>query len=388
MYRELNPFHKGSRIIDNNTHSFSSLFQKSEGKSNPIHMPVIKRGKGPYLYDYDENRYIDFELSGGSLLLGHAPPGITAVMKNWLSRGYAAGYPVVAHQMLSSKISALVLGDEPVEGAWLFYNSSIEASTAVLTILNLFRENPRGLYISPHEDKKSFAPFQYTCIKDIDMKKLKNSIVSDIDFAVVKPGRGYEGSVEDVLHKFKKSEVLLISDETDFASHVHFRQYQSLLDDVDMRVFGSYLSSGISFGSVFVKKKLFFNEAKTMDYSQFKNISTFSYGLPLYIMKAIIKYFGLLQKQGGISGLLDKSRRFYTMLDDKYFDLLDGIVYFKTSKQQRKAYARLRLELLKNCLYFPVFFGDSINISHAHSDAVLKKSAERINILLSDFYRK
>ena len=36
----------------------------------------IERGSGPYLYDVDGNRYIDYVLSWGPLILGHAHPDV------------------------------------------------------------------------------------------------------------------------------------------------------------------------------------------------------------------------------------------------------------------------------------------------------------------------
>ena len=36
--------------------------------------PVIARGEGPYLFDVDGNRYIDYVCGYGPLVLGHAPP--------------------------------------------------------------------------------------------------------------------------------------------------------------------------------------------------------------------------------------------------------------------------------------------------------------------------
>ena len=35
--------------------------------------PVISRGQGPYVEDIDGRRYLDFVLSWGPLILGHAP---------------------------------------------------------------------------------------------------------------------------------------------------------------------------------------------------------------------------------------------------------------------------------------------------------------------------
>ena len=36
----------------------------------------VERGEGPYLYDVDGNRFIDYVLSWGPLITGHAHPKI------------------------------------------------------------------------------------------------------------------------------------------------------------------------------------------------------------------------------------------------------------------------------------------------------------------------
>src|ERR1700746_1875897 len=38
--------------------------------------PVVRRGKGAYFWDLDGNRYLDYVLSWGPLILGHAHPAV------------------------------------------------------------------------------------------------------------------------------------------------------------------------------------------------------------------------------------------------------------------------------------------------------------------------
>ena len=41
----------------------------------------IERGSGPYLYDVDGNRYVDYVLSWGPLILGHAHPAVVEAIR-------------------------------------------------------------------------------------------------------------------------------------------------------------------------------------------------------------------------------------------------------------------------------------------------------------------
>src|ERR1700733_11397487 len=44
--------------------------------------PFVVRGEGAYLWDADDNRYIDYFGSWGPMILGHAfPPAVEAIVK-------------------------------------------------------------------------------------------------------------------------------------------------------------------------------------------------------------------------------------------------------------------------------------------------------------------
>ena len=53
----------------------------------------IERGEGPWLFDVDGNRYIDYVLSWGPLVLGHAHPRVVAALAEAASRGTSFGAP-------------------------------------------------------------------------------------------------------------------------------------------------------------------------------------------------------------------------------------------------------------------------------------------------------
>jgi len=50
--------------------------------------PVLfKEGRGAYLVDYDNHRYLDYCLGWGAMILGHAYPGVIRQIKKSLSAG-------------------------------------------------------------------------------------------------------------------------------------------------------------------------------------------------------------------------------------------------------------------------------------------------------------
>ena len=55
-------------------------------------MPVplcFERGDGPYLWDADGNRYIDYVLGNGPAILGHSPAGVLDAVRRSLDLGQA-----------------------------------------------------------------------------------------------------------------------------------------------------------------------------------------------------------------------------------------------------------------------------------------------------------
>ncbi len=52
---------------------------------------VIKRAKGAYLYDVDGNRYVDYLMSWGALILGHSHPAKTGAIKKVIDKGTSYG---------------------------------------------------------------------------------------------------------------------------------------------------------------------------------------------------------------------------------------------------------------------------------------------------------
>jgi glutamate-1-semialdehyde 2,1-aminomutase len=64
----------------------------------------MSRGKGPWLWDADGQRYIDFCSSWGATILGHAPPAITSIVARTARRGLTFGAPTELESQLGQVI--------------------------------------------------------------------------------------------------------------------------------------------------------------------------------------------------------------------------------------------------------------------------------------------
>ncbi len=76
--------------------------------------PFIERGEGPYMFDADGNRYIDFIGSWGPLILGHAHPVVLDAIRDVLPNGTSFGAPTAAEIDLAREIVDRVPGVDMV----------------------------------------------------------------------------------------------------------------------------------------------------------------------------------------------------------------------------------------------------------------------------------
>ncbi|WP_447978500.1 glutamate-1-semialdehyde 2,1-aminomutase [Candidatus Nitrospira bockiana] len=74
----------------------------------------IKRAKGARIYDVDGNVFIDYVLSWGPMILGHAPPKVTRAIKRAVSLGTSYGAPTELEIRLARMIAEAVPSMEQV----------------------------------------------------------------------------------------------------------------------------------------------------------------------------------------------------------------------------------------------------------------------------------
>ncbi|TKJ40802.1 glutamate-1-semialdehyde-2,1-aminomutase [candidate division LCP-89 bacterium B3_LCP] len=66
--------------------------------------PFIERGEGAYIYDIDGNEYIDYVLSWGPMILGHAHPAVVEAVKVAADKGTSFGAPTEAETELAQLV--------------------------------------------------------------------------------------------------------------------------------------------------------------------------------------------------------------------------------------------------------------------------------------------
>lgn len=124
-----------------------SLFQEAGrhipgGVNSPVRAfggvggtPVfIRRAQGPYLYDEDHNRYIDYVGSWGPAVVGHAHPEVVDAVCRAAADGLSFGAPTDLEVRMARQIKALVPSMELLR----MVNSGTEATMSALRLARGF----------------------------------------------------------------------------------------------------------------------------------------------------------------------------------------------------------------------------------------------------------
>lgn len=129
-----------------------SLFQQAQqllpgGVDSPVRafravggQPLfIERGEGPYLYDVDGNRYIDYVLSWGPLITGHAHPKVVEAVQQAALKGTSYGAPSPLEIELAQRVMDFMPNIEMIR----FVNSGTEATMSALRLARAYTKRDK-----------------------------------------------------------------------------------------------------------------------------------------------------------------------------------------------------------------------------------------------------
>jgi glutamate-1-semialdehyde 2,1-aminomutase len=99
----------------------------------------IARGEGAYLVDVDGNRYVDYVLSWGPLVLGHAHPAVVEALQAAVANGTSYGAPCPQEVELARLVMEMMPTIEMIR----FVNSGTEATMTALRLARAYTERTK-----------------------------------------------------------------------------------------------------------------------------------------------------------------------------------------------------------------------------------------------------
>lgn len=240
----------------------------------------IKKGKGSRIYDVDGNSYIDYVLSWGPLILGHAEKQVVAYIKQALNNGTSFGAPTEAE----TKIARMINQAFPSMEKMRLVNSGTEATMSAIRLARGFTKKDKiikfeGCYHG-HTDSllvkagSGAATFGVPTSAGVPQDLIKNTIVvpynnmdqlravvqanhKDIAAIIIEPICGNMGVVipkdnflADLRQITKEYGILLIFDEVMTGFRFCFGGAQSIFKiNPDITCLGKIIGGGLPIGA-------------------------------------------------------------------------------------------------------------------------------------------
>lgn len=379
---------------------------------NPV---FVKEARGSKIYDVDGNVYIDYVLSWGPLILGHAHPKVVAALKKAAEKGTSYGAPTA----LEIELAQLVLRAYPSMDKVRMVNSGTEATMSAIRVARGFTRRDKiikfegcyhghadGLLVKAGSGATTFGvpdspgvPKSYAkntiTLPFNDMASLKRTIASEwksIACVIIEPVVGNIGCVlpkpgflETLRTLTDRYNIVLIFDEVMTGFRVSYGGAQAYYGiKPDMTCLGKVIGGGLPVGAYGGRKEIMSMVSPEGPVYQAGTLS----GNPL-AMTAGITTLKVLTKKGTYEtlekrasqlekGLFEVSRkagsktRFYRAgsMFCSYFTDTDVVDYKTAKRADAEKFSRFFAAMLSRGIYMAPsqFEAGFLSLAHTEND--------------------
>ncbi|MFC4767882.1 glutamate-1-semialdehyde 2,1-aminomutase [Effusibacillus consociatus] len=247
----------------------------------------IERGQGCRMFDIDGNEYIDYVLSWGPLILGHAHPAVTDAIIESAKKGTSFGAPTLLETEMAKLVTEIVPSVEIVR----MVNSGTEATMSALRLARGYTKRSKiikfegcyhghadsllikagsgvatlGLPDSPGVPDSVAANTLTVPFNDVESLKLAfEKFGEDIAAVIIEPVPGNMGCVlpqrgylQEVRRITREYGALLIFDEVMTGFRVAYGGAQAFYDiEPDLTTLGKVIGGGLPVGAYGGKKEI------------------------------------------------------------------------------------------------------------------------------------
>ncbi len=304
---------------------------------NPI---FVDKAEGQFIYDVDGNKYLDFVLTWGPAVLGHANDEVIEEIKRVAEKGISFGMPSPLEVKLAEKVKEML----PYIDKIRFVNSGTEATMTAIRLARGYTKRDKILKFNgcyhghhdallvqagsgvatfgipstpgiPEDTVKTTLTCEYNdlgCVKEaLKNKDVACVIVEPVagNMGVVSPEKGFLEGLREIC---SETGTLLIFDEVMTGFRIHSKGAFGLFGITpDIATFGKVIGGGMPVGAVGGKAEIMSYLAPEGPVYQAGTLS----GNPV-AMACGLKTLEIYERDNVFNSIMDIASNFYSRLEE------------------------------------------------------------------------